>query len=242
MCPLRRLPKDRARAPAKPLPTPPIHAVLHSSPVLALPGGEGLGCPCCCPVPADTLPHASARAAGAEPCRLGECSCGAKGAKRAVPAREINSGFYVLLSGRLGSDPMGLGLSCSRWLVPALAPAPGTPVWPQPEPVLATSRGTVGKESPPSGALETGGAGSWGAQGSGGYSRRWVAVIPHPGWQQHPACSLAAAVAEGSVRGRARARCLSQNRVPCQKPFVCDVWLPKPVLPGLEVGGEWGGC
>lgn len=131
--------------------------MLHSPPIPALPGGVGLGCPCCCPVPTGTLPNALARVVGAKPCRLGEHSCGAEGAKRAAPAREINSALYVPLSGRLGSIPTGLGLSCGRWLTPALvAPRYGH----SPRLVLAVSGGTVGRESPPSGALGTGGTGS----------------------------------------------------------------------------------
>lgn len=84
------------------------------------------------------------------------------------------------------------------------------------------------------GYRQLGWAGFWGLQeevrGGGSSS-----------WQQHPTCSLAVTVAEGFARGQAGAPCLSQNHVPCQKPFVSDVWLLNPVLPGLEVGGERGG-
>lgn len=103
-------------------------------------GVRGWAPPACCPLPAGTLSGALGRAVGAEPCRLGERSCGAEGVKRAALVREINSALYMPLSGRLGSIPMGLGLSCGRWLMPTLAPMPGTPARPQPE----ASAGHVG--------------------------------------------------------------------------------------------------
>ena len=106
--------------------------MLRSPPIPALPGVAGLGR--LVPGAAGMLPGARARAVDADPCRLGERSCGAEGAKRAVPAREINSVLYVPLSRRLGSIPMELGLSCGRWLAPPRHPR----AW---HPGTATARG-----------------------------------------------------------------------------------------------------
>lgn len=102
------------------------------------------------------------------------------------------------------------------------------------------SGGAEGRGSLPDSALEMGVQidGVCGSLGAVGRSV-WRGPLS---WQQHAACLPAVAAVGASARGRAGAQCLSQNLIRCQKPFVCDVWLPKPVVPGLEAGGEQGGC
>lgn len=200
-------------------------------PCSAVPGVTARCPPAQCPM------GASGRVLGTEHSWLGRCSCRAEGA-----GAGINGALYMPLSRRLGSVPTGLGLSCCGWfaLTPSLTACLAPRYSHKPRPALAMSGGTEGRGSLPDRALEIGAQTDGVCRSLGALGRSaWRGPLS---WQQHPACLPAVAAAGASAHGRAGAQCLSQNLIRCQKPFVCDVWLPKPVVPGLEAGGEQGGC